>query len=131
MTGTTSADGAPSSMLSLPLDDATVRRVRLLAVATAASALFALIDYEPLALVTVSAAVAVVLVVAGLVAAAGAQTRRAVPVLAVGAVLVLLGVYRLVTYGHGSAGIGGASSTAALLTGLGIAYLGVLLARSR
>lgn len=111
------------------LDDVTARRVLLLAAATAACAVFAAISYEPLRLVGVSAPIAVVLVVAGALAAAGARTRRAMPVLGVGVVLVLLGLYRLVTYGYGSAGIGGASSTAALLTALGLCFLGVLAAR--
>lgn len=131
MTAATRPTDAPwSARITGPLDDVTARRVRWLAAATAASALFAPIGYEPLRLVTVSAQVAVILVVAGVLAAAAAQTRRSAPVAVVGAVLLLLGLYRLATYGHGSAGIGGASSTAALLTGLGVAYLGVLAART-
>lgn len=118
-----------TTTLTSDLDDVTAGRVVRLAIATAASALFAAIGYEPLRLVTVSVAVAVILVVGGLVAGAGARARKALPVLAVGALFVLLGLYRLFTYGHGSAGIGGAASTAALLAGLGVAYLGVVAAR--
>lgn len=118
-----------SGTLATPLDDVTAGHVRRLAVATAASALFAVISYPQLRLVTVSTTIAVVLVVAGILGVVAAQTRRSVLVVVTGAVLVLLGLYRLVTYGYGSAGIGGASSTAALLTGLGIAYLGIMAAR--
>ncbi len=112
-----------------PLDAVTAGRVRRLAVVTAAAAVFGVISYEPLRFVSVSTPVAILLVLAGALAATGAATRRAAPVLGVAAVLVLLGLYRLATYGHGSAGIGGAASTAALLSGLGVAYLGVLVAR--
>jgi hypothetical protein len=111
------------------LDEVTARRARWLAVATAASAGFAPIGYEPLRLVTVPVAVAVILVVAGAITAVAARTRRSGLVLAVGAVLLVLGLYRLLTYGHGSAGIGGAASTAALLAALGIGHVGIVLAR--
>ncbi len=107
------------------LTEASARRVTTLAVATAGSAVFAVISYEPLRLVTVSAQVAAVLVVAALLAGLAARRRGTMVVMAVGAVLTVLGVFRLLSYGHGSLGIGGAASTAALLTGLGLAYLGV------
>lgn len=107
------------------LDAVTAGRVRWLAVATAACALFAAISYPQLRLVTVSPTIAVALVVAGILGVVAAQARRNSLVLAVGTALVLLGMYRLATYGHGSAGIGGASSTAALLTGLGVCFLGL------
>ncbi len=113
------------------LDDATARRARTLAAATAVSAGFALIHYTPLALVTVSTTAAVVLLVTGALAAAAAQFRQPALLLVSGGVLVLVGLVRLVTYGHGTALIGGASSTAALLTGLGLAHLGLLAARVR
>jgi hypothetical protein len=115
--------------LTTPLDARSARHVLWLAAATAACALFAPIHYEPLRLVTVSTTVAVILVLAGVLAAVGGRTRRTAVVVAVGAVLVLLGLYRLVTYGHGGAGIGGAASTAALLTGLGLAHLGLAVGR--
>ncbi len=121
--------GAVASVLGPGWDGATARRARWLAAGTAASAMFAAISYEPLRLVTVSVQLAVVLVVAGVLTAVAAQTRRPVLIAVVGAVLLLLGLYRLATYGYGSAGIGGASSTAALLTALGIAHLGILAAR--
>jgi hypothetical protein len=110
------------------MDDATVRRARILAAATAAGAVFALVHYAPLELVTVSATTAVLLLVTGALAAAAAQLRRPPLLLASGALLVLAGLIRLATYGHGTALIGGASSTAAFLTGLGIAQLGILVA---
>ena len=113
----------------MTMDDATARRARILAAATAASAGFALISYNPLHLVTVSARIAVILLVAGAVTAIGAPLRRTPMVTATGAVLVLLGLVRLLSYGHGSLLIEGASSTAALLAGLGLAHLGIAAAR--
>jgi uncharacterized oligopeptide transporter (OPT) family protein len=115
-------------LLAPGLDDRTARRATLLSAATAAGASFAAIGYQPLKLVTVSATVAVLLLVAGAVTAVGARLRRPVLVAATGSVLVVIGLFRLATYGHGSALIGGASSTAALLTALGVAHLGVLAA---
>jgi hypothetical protein len=112
------------------MDDATARRARTVAAATAVSAGFALIHYTPLALVTVSGAAAVVLLVTAALAAAAAQLRRPALLLVSGGVLLLVGLFRLVTYGHGTALIGGAASTAALLAGLGLAHLGLLAART-
>lgn len=112
------------------MDATTVRRARIVAAATAAGAAFAAVDYPPLELVTVSTPAAVLLLVAGAVAAVAAQVRRPPLLIASGAVLLLAGMLRLVTYGHGTALIGGASSTAALLTALGVAHLGLVSART-
>ena len=110
------------------MDDRSARRTGLMALATAGSSVFALIDWTPLQLVTVPSIVVAILLVAAAVTAAGAVMRRYEVVLGVGAVLLLLGLVRLVTYGHGSGLIGGQSSTAALLAGLGMALLGIGLA---
>lgn len=107
------------------MDATNARRAALVALATAASSLFSLIDWTPLHFVTVPALVVVILLVCAAVTAVGAALRRSEVVLGVGAVLLLLGLVRLVTYGHGSGLIGGQSSTAALLTGLGMALLGI------
>jgi len=104
------------------------RRAGLVAAATAASSLFALIDWTPLSLVTVPGAVVVVLLLAAGATAVGALLRRSEVVLGVGGVLLLLGLVRLVTYGHGSGLVGGQSSTGALLTGLGLALSGIAVA---
>lgn len=112
------------------MDDATTRRARILAAATAAGAVFAVVHYPPLELVTVPTPVAVLLLVAGAVAAVAGQLRRPPLLIASGAVLLLAGMLRLVTYGHGTVFIGGASSTAALLTALGVAHLGLVAART-
>jgi hypothetical protein len=117
MTGTTDAVGT--------------RRAWILTAATAAGAVFAVIDYTPLALVTVPARVAVLLLVAAAVTAAAALLRRQRLLLAPGGVLLVAGLFRLATYGHGKGIIGGASSTAALLTALGVAHLAVVLAAER
>ena len=79
----------------------------------------------PLHFVTVPGLVVVILLVAAAVTAGVAALRRSEVVLGVGAVLLVLGLVRLVTYGHGSGLIGGQSSTAALLAGLGMALLGI------
>ena len=107
------------------MDATNARRAALVALATAASSLFSLVDWTPLHFVTVPSLVVVILLVAAAVTAAAAALRRADVVLGVGAVLLLLGLVRLVTYGHGSGLIGGQSSTAALLAGLGMALLGI------
>lgn len=125
----TTTPSGPGAALTATLDDATAGRVQRLGLATAASALFALIGYEPLHWVDVPVVIAVILVVAGALAVAGARTGRAALAATAGAVLLVLGLVRLVSYGLFSGGLGSAS-TAGLLTGLGLSLLGVLLARS-
>lgn len=107
------------------MDATNARRAALVAVAMAASSVFAVIDWTPLHFVTVPGLVVVILLVAAAVTAGGVALRRSGVVLGVGAVLLVLGLVRLVTYGHGSGLIGGQSSTAALLAGLGMALLGI------
>ena len=125
MSAQPASTGTPSRGPAGRMDDASVRRAVLVALGTAASSVFALIDYTPLAFVTMpNLAVVILLVAAGLTVAA-ALIRRAEVVVAVGVVLLLLGLVRLMTYGHGSGLIGGQSSTAALLAGLGVALLGI------
>ncbi|MEO7980292.1 MAG: hypothetical protein ABI807_05315 [Sporichthyaceae bacterium] len=96
--------------------------------ATAAGALFTLYDYTPLNFAQVDGRIAVLLLVLGVVGAAGAVLGRGVVLVGVGAVLLLLAFVRLVTYGHGDGLIGGGSSTAALFAGLGLAHLGIAVA---
>ncbi|WP_211881835.1 Rv1678 family membrane protein [Pseudarthrobacter albicanus] len=110
------------------LDQGTRRRALALSAVTAASAVFALIDYDPLKLVPVNPVQAVVLLVLALIAFAGTVLRLRVLLYGVGAVMIVLGLIRLVTYGHGPGLITGSVGTAALLTGLGMAYIGTLLA---
>jgi hypothetical protein len=105
-----------------------IRRMWFLALATGAGVLFAPVHYPPLALVTMPAAVVVLLLAVAAVTAGAAWFRRPLLLAATGGLLLVAGLVRLATYGHGSGVIGGASSTAALLTGLGAAHLGVLLA---
>lgn len=69
--------------------------------------------------------VVVVLLLAAALTAGGAAAHGSEIVLGARVVLLLLGLVRRVTYGHGSGLVGGQSSTAALLTGLGIALLGI------
>jgi hypothetical protein len=118
----------PGTPLTRPMDDATARRASLVALGAAAGTVFTVIHYTPLRFVAMPVQVVVILLVAAALTAAGAWLRRTLLVLTVGAVLVILGLVRLATYGHGSGLIGGQSSTAALLTGLGIALVGIGLA---
>jgi len=66
-----------------------------------------------------------------IVAFVGARLGSRVAILGVGAVMIVLGLIRLVTYGHGSGLITGGVGTAALLTGLGMAFVGSTLAGLR
>jgi len=113
------------------LDDDTRRRTLRLSAVTAASAAFGAIGYDPLKLVPVNAIQAALLVALSIVAFVSARLGSRVAVLGVGAVMIALGLIRLLTYGHGSGLITGGVGTAALLTGLGMAYIGSTLAGSR
>lgn len=110
--------------------DARRRALRLSAV-TAACAVFAVIGYAPLRLVPVNGIHAALLVGLSIVAFVGARLGSRVAILGVGAVMIVLGLIRLVTYGHGSGLITGGVGTAALLTGLGMAFVGSTLAGLR
>jgi hypothetical protein len=109
------------------LDRATRRRALTLSAATAASSVFALIDYDPLKLVPVSPVQAVVLLVLAVIASAGTMLGSRPILFGVGAVMIVLGLIRLVTYGQAFGVIAGSVGTAALLTGLGMAVIGVTL----
>ncbi|MET4095470.1 hypothetical protein [Arthrobacter sp. UYCu712] len=109
------------------LDQGTRRRAVALSAVTAASALFALIDYDPLKLVPVNPLQAVVLLILALIAFAGTVLRLRAVLFGVGVVMIALGLIRLVTYGQGFALIAGSVGTAALLTGLGLALIGIIL----
>lgn len=124
----TASRGMVGRLAATRLDDVASRRAWVLAVATAAGTVFAPIDYTPLKWVTVPDVVAVLLLVAAVVTVAAARLRLAPLLLAPGVVLLVAGLFRLATYGYGRGLIGGASSTAALLTALGIAHIAVFVA---
>jgi len=92
---------------------------------------FGVISYDPLKLVAVNAVHAAILVVLAIASFVGARLGSRVVLLGVGAVMIVLGIIRLVTYGHGSGLITGGVGTAALLTGLGMAYIGAMLAGNK
>ncbi len=112
------------------LDQGTRRRALILSAVTAASAVFALIDYGPLKLVPVNPVQAVVLLVLALIGFAGTMLGSRPILLGVGAVMIVLGLIRLLTYGQWF-GLIGSVGTAALLTGLGMAYIGTMLAGNK
>lgn len=105
------------------LDAGAQHRAVRLSAATAACAVFGVIGYDPLKPVPVNAVHAVLLVLLALTAFLGARRGSRGIVLGVGATMIVLAMVRLVTYGYGSDLIGGVG-TAALLTGLGMAYIG-------
>ncbi|MDQ6753327.1 MAG: hypothetical protein M3017_07975 [Actinomycetota bacterium] len=112
------------------LDQGTRRRALILSAVTAASAVFALIDYGPLKLVPVNPVQAVVLLVLALIGFAGTMLGSRPILLGVGAVMIVLGLIRLLTYGQWF-GLIGSVGTAALLAGLGMAYIGTMLAGNK
>lgn len=112
------------------LDQRTRRRALILSAVTAASAVFALIDYDPLKLVPVNPVQAVVLLVLALIGFAGTTLGSRPILFGVGAVMIVLGLIRLVTYGQWF-GLIGSVGTAALLAGLGMAYIGTMLAGNK
>jgi len=119
---------APSVRAGLDVDAR--RRALRLSAATAACAVFGVIGYDPLKLVPVNAIHAALLLVLSIAAFVGARLGSRLAILGVGAVMIALGLIRLLTYGHGSGLITGGVGTAALLTGLGMAYIGSTLAGS-
>ncbi|WP_354174137.1 hypothetical protein [Arthrobacter sp. UYEF36] len=103
------------------------RRALTLSALTGATALFGLIDYDPLQLVPVNPAQAVILLVLALIGFAGTMLGSRPILFGVGAVMIVLGLFRLLTYGQ-EFGLGaGSVGTAALLTGLGMAFIGIML----
>ncbi len=101
------------------------RRGLWVSAGTAAGSLFATFDYTPLNFAVVDTRIAVVLLVLAALGALGAVLEQRLLLHGVGSVLLLLGAVRLVSYGHGDGLIGGGSSTAALIAGLGVAFIGV------
>lgn len=103
----------------------TVWRTRGLIVAglTALSSLFSLLHYTPLQFVSVNLIQALVLVVLGAIAALGCLLRMPVLLLATGAILIVAGLVRLVTYDATIGIISGSVNAAALMVGLGVALI--------
>ena len=110
--------------------DVVVRRRALWAsAATGAGAVFTLVDYTPLNFVVVDGRIAVLLLLLAAVGAVGALLHQKIVMIGVGAILLLLAVFRMVTYGHGDGLVGGGSSTAALFAGLGMIWVGIAMSR--
>ncbi|MET4781485.1 hypothetical protein [Glaciihabitans sp. UYNi722] len=105
----------------------TAWRIRGLIVAgfTALSSLFSLLHYTPLQFVSVNLVQALVLVALGALAALGCALRKPVLLLAAGAILIVVGLVRLVTYGATIGIISGSVNAAALMVGLGTAFIAI------
>lgn len=102
-----------------------VWRTRGLIVAgfTALSSLFSLLHYTPLQFVSINLVQALVLVVLGAIAALGCVLRMPVLLLVSGAILIVVGLVRLVTYGQTIGIIAGSVNAGALMVGLGTAFI--------
>lgn len=92
---------------------------------TALSSLFSVLHYTPLQFVSVNLIQALVLVVLGALAALGCGLRIPVLLLATGAILIVVGLVRLVTYDATIGIISGSVNAAALMVGLGIALISI------
>jgi len=90
---------------------------------TALCSLFSLLHYTPLQFVSVNLVQAVVLVVLGAIAALGCALRLPVLLMAAGAILIVVGLVRLVTYAATIGIISGSVNAAALMIGLGTALI--------
>jgi hypothetical protein len=92
---------------------------------TALSSLFSLLDYTPLQFISVNLVQALVLVGLGALAALGCALRMPALLLAAGAILIVVGLVRLVTFGATIGIISGSVNAAALMTGLGTALIAI------
>ena len=90
---------------------------------TALSSLFSLLHYTPLQFVSVNLIQALVLVASGALAALGCLLRMPVLLLATGAILIVVGLLRLVTYDATIGIISGSVNAASLMVGLGTALI--------
>ena len=92
---------------------------------TALSSLFALLNYTPLQFISVNLVQAIILVGLAILASVGSALRVPAILLAVGTIMIVIGVTRLVTYGHTIGIISGSVNTAALMVGLGTAFIAI------
>lgn len=92
---------------------------------TALSSLFSLLNYTPLQFVSVNLVQAVVLVAIGGLAALGCALRMPLLLLATGAISIIVGLVRLVTYDSTIGIISGSVNAAALMVGLGTALVAI------
>ncbi|MCZ2404250.1 hypothetical protein IV498_13940 [Paenarthrobacter sp. Z7-10] len=91
----------------------------------ALSALFALVHYTPLQFVSVNLVQALVFLGLGTLAALGCALRMPVLLFSAGTILIVIGLVRLVTYGLTIGIISGSVNAAALMVGLGAAFLAI------
>lgn len=122
-----STRGATSVVEEHGGEEAFRRRAVALSVATAVSAVFAVISYGPLDFASVDGALAGLLIILGAVGVLAGLVHRPALLLGIGGLLLLLAALRLITYGHGLGSLG-SSSTASLFAGLGLGHLGIAFA---
>lgn len=94
---------------------------------TALSSLFALVHYTPLQFVSVNLVQALVFLGLGTLAALGCVLRIPVLLFSAGTILIVIGLVRLVTYGQTIGIISGSVNAAALMVGLGTAFIAIWL----
>jgi hypothetical protein len=99
----------------------------ILAGFTALSSLFALLNFTPLQFVSVNLVQGVLLVGLAAVAAVGCALRMPMLLVTAGAILIVAGLVRLVTYAHTIGIIAGSVNAAALMVGLGTAFVAIWL----
>lgn len=90
---------------------------------TALSSLFALLNFTPLQFLSINLVQALVLVGVAILAAIACALRVPALLLASGAILCVVGVVRLVTYGHTVGIISGSVNAAALMVGIGTVFI--------
>ncbi|TFD08480.1 hypothetical protein E3T35_17610 [Cryobacterium sp. TMT1-2-2] len=118
---------APDGTAPVRVPRALSWRTRGLLVAgfTALSALFSLVDYTPLHFVSVNLIQGLLLVGLAALAALGCALRMPVLLLVAGAILIVAGLVRLVTYAQTIGIISGSVNAAALMVGFGAALVAI------
>lgn len=94
---------------------------------TALSSLFALVHYTPLQFVSVNLVQALAFLGLGILAALGCVLRIPVLLFSAGTILIVIGLVLLVTYGQTTGIISGSVNAAALMVGLGTAFIAIWL----
>ena len=92
---------------------------------TALGSVFALVNYTPLQFVSVNLVQGILLVALAVLAAVGCVLRVPVLLLVAGTILIVAGLVRLATYAQTIGIIAGSVNAAALMVGLGTAFIAI------